>query len=53
MCRFLMDATIPALAAATVAPTVEADDRCPACGLGRLHWHEFSFAPEPEVIDSS
>lgn len=53
MCRFLMSSTMPPPAAATVAPTVEADDCCPACGLGRLYRRQFSLAPEPEVIDSS
>ncbi|MDO8349042.1 MAG: IS91 family transposase [Planctomycetota bacterium] len=52
-CRLLMGATMPAPVAATVAPVVGVDDRCPACGLGRLHRREFSFAPQPEVIDSS
>ena len=51
--RFLLGATMPAPAAAGLAPVVDTDDRCPACKSGRLVRREFRFAPEPEVVDSS
>lgn len=52
-CRFLLGATMPAPAAASLAPVVAPDDRCPACKIGRLVRRQFTVLPEPELVDTS
>ena len=52
-CRFVLGTTMPAPAAACLEPAIVASERCPACKSGRLVRRQFSFSPEPEVIDSS
>lgn len=53
MCRFLLGAPMPAPVVAGVEPFVVLDDRCPACGIGRLVRRQFTALTAPEVVDSS
>lgn len=53
MCRFLLGAPMPAPVVAGVEPFVVVDDRCPACGTGRLVRQQFTALTAPEVVDSS